>query len=324
MKRLCLALFCCTILLFSFVDAVTETEPENDSLSPIEMNGKWGYINSNGNIVIQPQWTSAGEFSKYAARVSAAEGAQGAWPHYDGLIDRNGGYILFPDYYICETKYSFYVSKKTESESLWGYFDKDSGYYLAPQYEDICDAYPYYMKPTKDDWIAVKQNGKWGFIQRETGEGMLPFIYDEIGATFCNDHAMVFIYENQAENEETVPWIWPAFLIDRDGRPEKFEDNARPCDGISKHGNVIIGKSVELLQNGALSSYVLYGIANVHGETLIEMQYYGLSWVNDHMAVFCTTPWTNWGLMDEYGNILIEPTYEYEEDVPIIEETIVQ
>ena len=36
----------------------------SDKLAPVEIGDKWGYINQEGEIVINPQFDFAGDFSK--------------------------------------------------------------------------------------------------------------------------------------------------------------------------------------------------------------------------------------------------------------------
>lgn len=42
-----------------------------EELAPVKIDNKWGYINKNGNFVIQPQFNSAGTFSEGLAWIDS-------------------------------------------------------------------------------------------------------------------------------------------------------------------------------------------------------------------------------------------------------------
>ena len=315
MKGILCAVLCLALCLSCAVCCGAASESDETELFPVKVSELWGYADSEGRIVIEPQWAEAGEFTAHAA-FAALQSDAGQNPGHlfpsDGLIDRNGSYILEPKYIIIEEKDIYYISDSTEQHC--GYYDKDSGFYLPPQYERILDGFPYFMKPGKSSLIAAMQNGKWGFIRRETGETALPFIYDDVLATFSCGYALVMIPTDQ--NTETDPWIWPAVLIDETGKAMQFEDGIRPISGASDNGVFIIGKDVVEWADGKRSSNILYGLANIDGEILIEPKYYSVDWYNAGSELtFCTEPsFASWGVMDQDGNILIEPVYEEEYD----------
>jgi hypothetical protein len=45
----------------------------SEGLAPIEINSKWGYINRRGKIVIAPQVDDADQFSEGLARIAIGE-----------------------------------------------------------------------------------------------------------------------------------------------------------------------------------------------------------------------------------------------------------
>jgi hypothetical protein len=55
---------------FTFLAVGQSPQKEMVSLFPILLNGKWGYINANGDVVIEPQFDSAGEFREGLAVVT--------------------------------------------------------------------------------------------------------------------------------------------------------------------------------------------------------------------------------------------------------------
>jgi hypothetical protein len=57
-------------------------------------DGKFGYMDVNGNIVMQPKYTAAQPFSKGRAIVNVSENYSNGY----GLIDEKGNYIIIPQY----------------------------------------------------------------------------------------------------------------------------------------------------------------------------------------------------------------------------------
>src|SRR3954462_2626566 len=68
--------------------AITSQAQNKDSvgLFPIRQDGKWGYINRTGEVVIKPQYDDAWDFSEGLAYVR--EGAR------RGLIDKTGRMVV--------------------------------------------------------------------------------------------------------------------------------------------------------------------------------------------------------------------------------------
>ena len=61
-----------------------------------EQGGKWGYIDTSGEMVISPQFTEAQSFSDELARVSY--GHENGGRGWFGFIDRAGEFVISPRY----------------------------------------------------------------------------------------------------------------------------------------------------------------------------------------------------------------------------------
>jgi hypothetical protein len=82
--------FCC----FTFTFAA---EPTGENLSPFEENGKWGYKDEGGHVVIKPEYDDARQFAFGLAPVN--KGAKWEIPHYKkggkwGYINTKGDVII--------------------------------------------------------------------------------------------------------------------------------------------------------------------------------------------------------------------------------------
>jgi hypothetical protein len=62
----------------------------SEGLAEVKVGGKWGYIDETGRPVITPHLDGAGEFSEGLANVTMAG--------QDGFIDRTGGVVIKPQF----------------------------------------------------------------------------------------------------------------------------------------------------------------------------------------------------------------------------------
>jgi len=69
-----------------------------EGLAPVQVRGKWGYINHGGEVVIAPQFSEAGDFHNGVAQVAlqTQPGKHGETVHKWGFINRTGKLISKP------------------------------------------------------------------------------------------------------------------------------------------------------------------------------------------------------------------------------------
>ncbi len=212
--------------------------PDSDLLPVKDAKGKYGYIDYHGNIVIQPQFDSAHDFSDGLARVYFSN----QW----GYIDKTGQIVIKPKYELLGDFYNgyaeclsadhkfIYIDKsgnealppsdwvspydrfntKTEGSEttislspkfdpdtdLVGYVNTNGLFEIQPQYAQAMDF--------QNDMAAVqdKSTGMWGFIDG-SGELVIPFkFYSTEG--FFDGIAIV----NTSEDLQT------AAVIDKTGK----------------------------------------------------------------------------------------------------------
>ncbi|MCF8255977.1 MAG: WG repeat-containing protein [Flavobacteriales bacterium] len=87
-KKLSL-LFLCAVMCISFNSC--KTGDEDVKLFPVKAGGLWGYVDSKGKYVINPQFSNAYCFSEGLARVQSSDGKF-------GFISEDGRYIINPIY----------------------------------------------------------------------------------------------------------------------------------------------------------------------------------------------------------------------------------
>ncbi|MFH2094940.1 MAG: WG repeat-containing protein [Bacteroidota bacterium] len=103
-----------------------------EGLAPAEKDGKWGYIDATGKVIIDFRFESAQPFSEGVAMVRAGGKA--------GYIGKNGEYIIKPEYQAAEDcingliRVGTYPSDATLSSwEYWKYLDKSGKVFWEPE-----------------------------------------------------------------------------------------------------------------------------------------------------------------------------------------------
>lgn len=153
---------------------------KKSNLIAVKMNGKWGYADKYGNIIIKPQFDLAYPFSKGMAIVKLNNKL--------GYINESGKFIINPKFkrispdcinkllYTCDS-WNFdngYVIVADENNKF-GTIDKAGNYIIKPQFDE--------MKHFSEGLAAVKLNGKWGYIDT-TGEIVIKPQFNKAGQFF--------------------------------------------------------------------------------------------------------------------------------------------
>ena len=111
-------------VLFSFgsISVAKENSIENEIFLPVVKDGKWGFINQNGKMVISPQFDSADPFQEGLAPVRLGDRV--------GYIDQNGKMAIIPlfdDAFQFKDGFALVrIGKK------WGYINKKGDYIWSP------------------------------------------------------------------------------------------------------------------------------------------------------------------------------------------------
>ena len=135
--------------------------PFADFLAPVKKNGKWGFINGEGKFIIEPRFEDAFLFSDQAAAVK--EG--GLW----GFVNRTGKFIVEPKYEDAAIFRQGLAAVKWQGR--WGFIDKTGEMVVPPRFEQV-----YFFQ---EDRCGAYADGKWGFIDRK-GQFLIPPKYEEV------------------------------------------------------------------------------------------------------------------------------------------------
>jgi hypothetical protein len=136
-----------------------EVMPFSEGRAGIKIRNKWGFIDYTDRIVIQPVYDKAEPFYNGTARVSQ----KNKW----GLIDKEGN-LLVPVRY---DSLSLLPSGRVlvQADGHYGLVDTQGNQLLHPKYEQLNDL--------NNGMVIVKQNGKYGVTDIH-GVALIPLSYD--------------------------------------------------------------------------------------------------------------------------------------------------
>jgi serine/threonine-protein kinase len=152
------------------------TPPTTTSVAlpqPFIMNNKWGYRDETGQVVIQPQYVMARNFSEGLARVMLDE--------KQGYIDQKGG-SGHPASVCLGWNFSEGLAR-VMNNSKFGYINKEGEFVNKSEFDGALDF--------SEGLAAVKIGSKWGYIDQTGQEVIKPQFDDAYG--FSGGQAQVLI-----------------------------------------------------------------------------------------------------------------------------------
>ncbi|MEG0774004.1 WG repeat-containing protein [Clostridium sp.] len=242
------------------------------SLKTIE-NLRWGYINSQGDLRIKPNFDYAMDFQKNGVAVVGANNLQ-------GIIDANGEYVVKP----------IYGSIGNFAEERAAVID-DEGFKVIDETGRILTTKAYSFIGTYEDGRALfannREDGKYlyGYLDRE-GNEVIPLQF-ESGTDFKNGRAIVKVKDNVYE------------MIDVQGNI------------ITTYNYAFVGNMNEELLVFQPIGNDKYGYIDYQGNIIISPEFMWASAFEEGRAVVnASDSFSNKiGLIDNKGNFIISPIY---------------
>ena len=130
-------------------------------LTAVKRNGRWGFVDKTGNVVIPYEYKEAREFSEELVAVKL----KNRW----GFIDKTGKVVIPFEYYNAKGFSEGLAAVKCGSK--WGYIDKTGNMVIYCKYWKAIDF--------KEGLAAVNNGNKCGFIDK-TGKIVIPFDYKNV------------------------------------------------------------------------------------------------------------------------------------------------
>ena len=188
----------------------------------VSSSGKYGYVNTKGEKVIDYQFDEAKTFYDGVAAVKIGN----AW----GLINSSGNFIVAPKYatlyYAGSNRYLFAskISSSSSYSQLYGLMDASG--------KEVVPAMYKYINGDEDDtsgrFTATNANGKCGFIDGN-GNVIVDFVYNNVGE-FLNGYGSVYA-ENGVEQ-----------IINTSGQPVLTLEKGETVEKGNHNGLIRISK----------------------------------------------------------------------------------
>ncbi len=121
-------------------------------LYPVELEGRWGYVNANGRMVVEPRFTSASEFQDGVAPVR-----NGNWGW--GFITPDGEYLIEPQF--SAVRHFSEGLAAVRFDGRWGYINREGTFVINPA---LTEAYSFadgraFVRTSDWNWEYIDKSG---------------------------------------------------------------------------------------------------------------------------------------------------------------------
>ena len=124
-----------------------------------EESGKWGFIDKQGKMVINPQFGNFSDFREGLAAVRIGDEESGKW----GFIDKQGKMVINPQFHTAALfSEGLAAVAKNRDPFSWGYVDKQGKMAINHQYDHVSS----FSDGLAAVLIGDSTSGKWGYISR--------------------------------------------------------------------------------------------------------------------------------------------------------------
>jgi len=311
-----------TVVAFFSVHA-QETNSGTEALFPIEENGRWGYIDRTGKVVIEPRFNSATEFSEGFAGVEV----KGQW----GFIDKSGKLVIEPRYSrvsaFSEGLARVQVAANRRGYGIWGFIDHTGEWVIEPEYQDL-------TSPEESDYsfhnglAMIEVNYKKGFIDK-TGRVV---IEPRFSLAYSFSEGLASVRETMESKwgyiDTTGQWaIPPSFEWSSDFTegfaPVALDDGG--CAYINRTGALALQPKFKTDQkdcaavwgsfDGGLSRWKIgdkFGYINKAGEIVIKPEFDLTYNFSEGMAFVVKDE--KYGFVNETAQMIVQPQFYYAKD----------
>lgn len=259
------------------VDTVTgkDDDKSETTLHPILLNGKWGYINNDGNIEIEPSYDEAREFSDGFAAVRIGTN----W----GYVSVESKTLAIPANFSVAGDFSGDLAPAQLPGQTYGFINTSGEFAISPQF-DFAAAF-------SEGLAAVRLDGLWGYVS-SSGDIAIELTFSD-ARPFSEDRAAVetfnsWVYIDPSGQEV----INPNFQITDAG---EFSDGLAPIQTtegwgyLDKNGSPVITPSFE--NAGSFSQGLAWvldddyiGFINQSGEMVIPAQFTEVKPFSENMS----------------------------------------
>ena len=277
------------LMIVTILTALTSIMADEEvKLFPIVKDGKWGYMDENGKVVIEPQYEAAYDFSEGLACVIV-----NGWR---GFIDRTGTMVIKPEF-------------------AWaGRFCEG----LAPVYNEKSDfaGRPQFYRPTSGRFCCIDKKGKVvtdcstaGFREGKTVVNR-KICLDRDGKKIEHDADELYLFsEGLAGARKGGLWGY----LDHSMKwaiPPQFHNVDRFSEGLAGVAKAdppppASGQTWDWLKRAKFT----WGFCDREGKMVIDFKFEDAWHFSEGLAAVRIGG--KWGYIDKTGKVVIEPAYDY-------------
>ena len=293
---------CLWCVLTSTATAVGQASDSSPRF-PVHLNNKYGYIDQQGHVVIQPRFDRVTHFSEDLAAVIENS--------YWDFIDKSGRVVIA----------TRSAKVRSFSEGLaavlvgdrYGYIDKKGNFVIEPKFEAAFDF--------SEGLARVKLNGQWAFIDRGGGTVFVA-AFDYVD-DFRSGHAVVAkvfgdrAHSGFATGDLKVSYIGKTGSLTSTGWCNAASRFSGTLAATSTDANIIAGMSRdELVMDNldisnpanSIAKPVKYSFIKPNGRTVFEGTYQALQAFSDGRAAVRIKE--KWGYINEVGEMIIPAQFD--------------
>jgi serine/threonine protein kinase len=238
-----------------------------DGFTKAKLNDKWGFINRQGNWVIEPMFDSVWYFDDQGY-------AQAYLNDKWGFINRQGNWVIQPMFDLV-LDFDDQGYAKAYLNDKEGFFNRQGNWVIQPMFDNI---------GTFDDqgYAYAKLNDKWGFINRE-GNWIIQPMFDRIGSFDNNGYAGAYLNDKYGIINRQGKWVIQP-MFDRIG---SFDNNGYAGAYLNDKG----------------------GFINQQGNWVIQPMFDEVMYFDDQ-GYACTKRNEKYGFINRQGNWVIQPMFD--------------
>jgi len=289
----------CLMMILCFVSSLSFAQDTVQKLLPVKVNGKWGFIDIVGKLIVSPQFENAEEFSEGFAPIQIT----GKW----GYIDFAGKVVIAQQFdYAGKFSEGFAVIQKDDH---YGYINKTGKIIIPAKFISAED----FENGIADVMIEVKNqpNPKHSYIDK-TGKPITDF--DVV--TLCSER-MILVRKEHKKGfiDSTGNLVIPLQFDDahsfKDGLAVVKENSKWGC--IDKTGKYIVPAKFDFVKDefseGMIGVQVTgkWGFCDMNGEIKIAAEYNDVGSFSEGLASVVMNGKS--GYIDRTGKIVVELSY---------------
>jgi hypothetical protein len=293
-------------------------------LYPVRYDGKWGYIDRNGTVVVEPQFDEAYAFSDGLGRIGVDQETVGKF----GFIDATGAIVITPRFsWASDFSEGLSMTRATPGGRS-GYIDKTGAWVVEPRFTNA----GYFSEGLAS--VQLEPDDLFGYIDRK-GASVIRPLSREAGP-FCDGLAVVAAPQQPGTRllygyiDRTGAWaIQPRF---HDASPfseglalVSYAAQEEEIGYIDTSGNVVFtvrppqvepASAADFSFSEGLAAWVgsdgRWGFIDRTGSFAIAPEFDEVTAFSEGLAAVCMDLQKDtWGFIDKTGVWAIEPQFRH-------------